>query len=166
MSSLTIRSHAELVRALAALERDMQRDFIHAMRKTARWGVGQIGKTARATTPRPYAWGLYERGWKVESKKDGADIVNPVRHAVHVEQGRRPGKMPPIGPLRRWVMQKRLTNRPSVAERIARAIAKKIARRGVKGRFIFARTMPRISARLARNLHLVIAKHAAHPPRS
>jgi hypothetical protein len=166
MSALTLRSFKELEKALAALEREVRVDTVRAMRKTARWGVREIGKTARATKPRPYAWGNYERGWQVDSKKDGADIVNRVRHANYVEQGRRPGKAPPIGPIRRWVVQKRLALRPSVAQRIAYLIARKIARKGTKGRFVLARTMPKISARLARTIERVLSKHAAKPPRA
>jgi hypothetical protein len=166
MSALTVRSFRELEQALAALEREVKADVVRAMRKTARWGVREIGKTSRATSPRPYAWGNYERGWQVDSKKDGADIVNRVAHAERVEKGRRPGKAPPLGPIRRWVMQKRLALRPSVAQRIAFLIARKIGKKGVKGRFVLARTMPRITARLGKNIEAALAKHAASPPRA
>lgn len=166
MSTLTIRSLAELQRALKALEREMEREVTRAIRKTARFGVREIRKTARETSPRPRSMGLYEDGWQARTTKDGAVIFNPVRHAEFVEKGRRPGKAPPIGPLRRWVMRKRLALKPSVAERIARAIAKKIAKRGVKGRFVLARTMPRIIKKLERSIEQVIARHAAHPPRA
>jgi len=166
MVALRISSYPELQAAIAALGEQVERDVIRGMRKVARWGRSEVLRESRRTTPRPRAWGNYERGWAVQSRADGAEIVNRTKHAIFVERGRRPGKAPPHAPIVRWVIQKGLSRQYPRARKIAWAITKKIARKGVKARPILAKTMPRIDARLAQEIKRVIAKAAANPPRA
>jgi hypothetical protein len=163
---LRLRSFREFKAAVAALGTQVERDSVKAMRKVARWGRSEVLKTSRATEPRPYAWGAYEAGWQVASKKDGAELVNTSKHSMFVEKGRRPNKPPPpMGPIVRWVMKKGMARRPSAAIPIARAIARKIGRKGIKPKWILARTMPRITARFRKEMEAVLARAAAAPPR-
>lgn len=166
MVSLRLRSFPEFRAAIAALGTQVERDAIRGMRKVARWGRSEVLRTSRATQPRPRAWGQYEEGWQVQSKRDGAELVNTSRHALFVEEGRKPlRKQPPLPVIVRWVMKKRLALKRNAAIPIAMAIARKIGRRGIKGRFVLTRTMPKISARLQRELDAVVARAAANPPR-
>lgn len=89
-------------------------------------------------------------GWFVVRRGDLVAIGNRAPHAPFVEYGRRPGRMPPIASIRRWVELK-FNVGGQRAERMAWAIARKISLQGVKGREIIKKELWR--------LKLLIAKH-------
>jgi len=70
------------------------------------------------------------------------------------DQGRGPGKRPPIEPIRVWVLAKGLTNDPQEAGGIAFAVARKIGREGTNkppsefATKVIQNDLPRSAARL------------------
>lgn len=109
--------------------------------------------------------GHYKNAWKVQKTGRGASVVNDAPYAGIIEMGARPHKVSKAGieAIAKWVERKllvaqgpvhekksasgRITRKnPSVdksgAMSIAYAIAKKIEREGVKGRFIARDALP------------------------
>lgn len=79
----------------------------------------------------------YMRGWKMQITELALRIYNRTPYASIVEYGRRPGtRMPPVRAIVLWA-KRRLGKKASEAASIAYAIAKAIARRGLKGRYVF-----------------------------
>jgi hypothetical protein len=67
-----------------------------------------------------------------------AIVASSVFYAPIVEQGRRPGRRPPLEPIRLWVVRK-LHVAPSQAARVAFLVARKIGRSGYPGARMFER---------------------------
>jgi len=80
------------------------------------------------------------------------EVMNPVPYGLPVEYGRKPGKMPPVDAIQLWVYQKGLAGTYSIETKLrlgshetkqkqdrqmAWAVAKKIAKHGTKGAFMF-----------------------------
>ena len=65
-------------------------------------------------------------------------VKTPLIYGVYVEHGRKPGKRPPIGPIRYWVIRK-LGLQGTQANAAAYAIAAAIGRRGTRPRWMFTR---------------------------
>lgn len=80
-------------------------------------------------------------GQEVVSQDQVMGIVSsPLPYADVVEFGRRPGKMPPVEPIRDWVEQVlgiRDQGTDDAATDVAWAIAKKIQKKGTLGTFMF-----------------------------
>ena len=73
--------------------------------------------------------GLYRKGWKMHSTKSRLEVWNKVKHAIFVEDGRRPGAaMPPLAPIAAWL------RRHGANPRLAYVVARSIARRGIAPR--------------------------------
>ncbi len=72
-------------------------------------------------------------GEKVE-----AVVGTPSPYGAVVEMGRRPGKMPPVAPLALWA-ERKLGVAPDDARNVAFLIARKIAKKGTAGAFMFQR---------------------------
>lgn len=90
-------------------------------------------------TPRG-ATGLLQASVFGEVRGDGLALRGIVAasqlYAPVVELGRRPGRFPPLGPIQLWVRRK--LNVPEARVRgVAFVIARKIARLGFPGRFMF-----------------------------
>jgi hypothetical protein len=74
-------------------------------------------------------------GFKETSKNETTGItVSTVDYAKWVDEGRRPGKMPPVQDILQWVKVKPVRARRLTQESLAWAIAKTIAKRGVRPR--------------------------------
>lgn len=73
-------------------------------------------------------------------RKLPAMLINDAPHAATIENGRRPGaKMPPLEPIRRWVERK--MGIPAAASlRVAIAVQRAIAKRGLKPKRVMFRT--------------------------
>lgn len=65
-------------------------------------------------------------------------VMNPVMYALPVEEGRKPGRMPPVGAIQLWVIRKGIGNRND-SQSTAFMIARAIGRRGTKGAYMFKR---------------------------
>ena len=174
-TTIKLRSPRELGPALRKLGRSMDRAAVEALRKTARWGVAEALRVSATSTPRPRARGTFERSFVVTKLHDGAALSNSARHAIFVELGRRPGKQPPVQAIIEWMIAKRIDKALGrklgrdksgrfqgvggvELEAVARRIARKIGRKGTKGRHVMRRTMPGLRRRLRIELHLAISK--------
>jgi len=67
-----------------------------------------------------------------------------VNYAPAIEYGRKPGKMPPVDALKPWA------RRHGMPESAAFAIARKIQKYGIKGKFIFKQAYEKSEARISR----------------
>lgn len=96
-----------------------------------------------AEDPKPVDRAVYRRSFAADDVPHGVEFYNFAKHGPIVELGRRPGKMPPVDKLTDWVQRKNLVPRGARNRKKARAvaflIARKIARKGIKGHHILAR---------------------------
>ena len=69
-----------------------------------------------------------------ENQEVVSTIISTVDYAKYVDEGRRPGEMPPIQDILNWIQEKPIRPRGITQESLAWAIAKTIARKGVKPR--------------------------------
>lgn len=91
---------------------------------------------------------------------------SPVPYAAAVEFGRKPGKMPPVAEIYRWIVQKGIAPATQKETRsMAWAIAKGIAAKGTHGAFMFRdgfeAAKPRID-RLLSELQLEVLEYIAN----
>ncbi len=158
---------------MRTLSRQFDNGVIKALQRTARYGATQAVRVSAQTRPfRPRATGTYERSFMVFKLKDGAVMTNSARHSIFVELGRRPGKRPPLKPLIEWVKRKKIGRKglgrdkqgrfkslsSGQARAIAFLIARKIGRKGTKGKFVFRRTVPLMAKRLPLEIAVEMSK--------
>lgn len=94
---------------LRRLEREAPKAVERGMREGSlmlRGALVQI-EIAKAD-PQPVDQGQYKGAWEGRDVPGGAIVFNLTRHAAFVERGRRPGRMPPMSPIREWVRRKGL----------------------------------------------------------
>ena len=164
-TTIKLRTPKELGPALRKLGKRMDAGMVVALRKTARWGASQAVRVSAATQPRPRATGTFERSFVVTKLRDGAVLSNSARHAIFVEVGRRPGRMPPVAKILEWMITKRIDKQigrklgrdakgrfvsasREELEAVALRIARKIGRRGTKGRHIMRQVLALLRVRL------------------
>jgi hypothetical protein len=160
-TTIKLRSPKELGPALRKLGRRMDAGMVVALRKTARFGATQAVRVSATSTPRPRATGTYERSFVVTQLRDGAVLSNSAAHAIFVELGRRPGRMPPVAKIVAWMIAKRIASRGgsrAELERAALRIARKIGKRGTKGRHVMQRLLPIIRKRLRVEIEAEMAR--------
>ena len=68
------------------------------------------------------ASGEFDRGTQVEEYPGGIKIVSP-QHIYQMEDGRRPGTMPPVSAIRQWIKDKNANAGTDIPEEAAFAIA-------------------------------------------
>lgn len=95
------------------------------------------------------------RGWRVQIEPGAVRIVNIAPHAGYVEYGRRPGRMPPVDNIALWVALK-FGIGGMEGRKIAWGIAKKIAARGVRGKYILKNARGKIK----RNIAMAVLREA------
>lgn len=183
-----VRDPRRLPKIFLQLEQNINEGVLKALRDTASFGKTKLQlKTKRM---RVRASGTYEQSFVKKDLKNGAFIGNSAVHAVFVERGRNPGKGPPLNPIIEWVKAKRMANKAlTVARRkrkgtgkvtrtaarkryirlfshqIARRIQRKIAHRGVKGKWIFKSQFKRIANKAKRESRAAIKRIVANPPK-
>lgn len=94
---------------LRRLEREAPRAVERGMREGSlmlRGALVQI-EIAKAD-PQPVDQGQYKGAWGGRDVPGGAIVFNLTKYAAFVERGRRPGRMPPLSPIREWVRRKGL----------------------------------------------------------
>jgi len=64
-------------------------------------------------------------------------VMNPLIYAWPVERGRRPGKMPPLGPIAYWLYRKGIVTDRKEIRSAAFLVARAIGKRGTKGAGMF-----------------------------
>lgn len=85
------------------------------------------------------ATGKYRDAWRGKRMRQGSRmgvlVYNTVIHAPRVEHGRKPGRMPPVAAIRKW-LQAKFSLPYRRARRLAWPIARAIKRDGIPGRKI------------------------------
>lgn len=95
------------------------------------------GKTGAVDT------GNYLRRWTTRPLANGVEIVNTAAYSGVIEEGRRPGRFPPLADIERWA-KRRLHLTAEQAREAAFPIARAIARRGLKPRKVMGRVEKKI----------------------
>lgn len=80
-----------------------------------------------------YSRQLFE-SWEITKDEDSYTIGSPLIQAKIMDEGRLPGKMPPVDALFPWVSDKIGAVSSQEAKQIAWAVAKKIAKEGIEPR--------------------------------
>lgn len=78
-----------------------------------------------------YTRQLFE-SWEIKKDGDSVIIGSPLIWARVQDEGRLPGKMPPVSALMPWVQDKIKTSSAAEAKSIAFAIAQNIAKNGIE----------------------------------
>jgi len=81
------------------------------------------------------ATGQLARGiaYQVVENEEGTNLqITVPGYGQFVDQGRRPGKMPPVQPIIDWVRVKRIRTPQYTTEQMGWAIAKSIAKKGIR----------------------------------
>lgn len=170
MGRVRVRDFYQLAKALEALGRDLDKGASQALYKTAVWGVREARRVSAETSPRPKATGTYEQSFRAQRIRGGGRIYNTAPYSRWVERGRKPGKGPPLDAIMRWVKVKKLVTKGRARARrqeirsIAFLIQRKIARDGIKGRYVLQRTMVKVRRKAKDELRALIARTAANPP--
>lgn len=112
------------------------------LRDAARRGIASaalaVEAVVKSETSRKKAvnTGAYKSAWRTQQMApDKWRVANATPYAAVIEFGRRPGRFPPIGPIRLWAVRKLGVSMQEAAG-IAFLIARKIARSGIQGRFV------------------------------
>ena len=164
-TTIKLKSPKDLGPAVRRLGGSMDAGMVRALRKTARWGAAEALRVSASTQPRPRATGTYDRSFVVTKLVDGAVLSNSAGHARFVEVGRAAGRQPPVQAIIDWMIAKKIDKQLSRGlgrdkqgklrslgraqlEAVARRIARKIGRKGTRGRYVMRRTIPGIRKRL------------------
>ena len=86
---------------------------------------GSMNNTGEAALSLRYRW-LSETRMQIYSDMPG----RPFNYIMTLENGRRPGKMPPVAPILAWVQSRNITPDDISQESLAFLIARKIGREG------------------------------------
>jgi len=150
VSTYTLRPE-DLGAHIVRREDERKKAALHALQDTVFVRGHQIAQEEVARTePPPVDRGEYKAKFKVYNTRTGAVFTNIAKHAGVIEKGRRPGTWPPRFAIEQWVKRKfRVRYGPNPSgnwlKGLAFVIARKIARRGIKGRNIMARVEARLS---------------------
>lgn len=90
--------------------------------------------------------GRYRQGWKGVAHPLGGRLYNDAPYAGVIEEGRRPGRFPPVDVMQRWV-QRRLGGRGlsrGDVKSVAFLVSRKIAREGIPGKYVLRDALPAI----------------------
>lgn len=118
---IRLRGAQRLPAAVERLEKNIMRGLRAIAYKAA--GYARTRAQMRARRTGATASQTYERSFIAERTPDGAVMANTAEHAIFVEVGRRPGKMPPVAAIMRWLIAKGI-----VSGRIPKFSTKEITR--------------------------------------
>jgi hypothetical protein len=88
--------------------------------------------------------GSYLQKWRAERTENGALVSNDAPYSGVIENGRRPGTMPPSKAIALWA-QRKLGLDAQEAKKASFMIARAIARRGLKARNVLSSAVPEIT---------------------
>ena len=125
--------------------RGARRGALHAVSTLQRaTGTASPANPAGRGTGGAVNTGHYKRAWKWEMEPDGARVHNVAPYASVIEEGRRAGsRFPPTTAIKEWA-QRRLGLSEKEAKAAAYPIARAIARRGLVGRKVLGKALPKI----------------------
>ena len=116
--------------ALRELEKKIPRAVERGLRDASLMLRGALVQIAiKKADPQPVDQGQYKAAWGGRDVPGGAQVFNLTKQACFIERGRRPGKMPPLSPIREWVRRKGIWKDRFAELRAEAATAKKQARR-------------------------------------
>lgn len=165
---------AQLPGMLQARLEAQHRSVVQVTHEAAQMGLLRIDQSIVQSEPhKPVDQGFYRASHQVDLDNHGATIGSDAPYAAVIEYGARPF-MPPIDALYRWAYRKfrvQLVRQYRVerskgnrsragqegyrqlqAENIAWAVARKIARKGIAPRHVYARALPAMRRDLGRLL--------------
>ncbi len=139
--SVSLEDFPEILRALPEQFTDAA---VRGLRSAGARLVGFAVEEITSASPHPaVATGELADSVRSFPVDDGAIVKVTAPHAAPIEEGTRP-HYPPIQPIRDWVRTKGFAQDDASIERIARAVARKIARDGIAPRHFFAKAVKRI----------------------
>lgn len=153
--TIPLESIGDYIKRLGPLAHQGIRKGLLSASMRARVMVVDATRTAQPANPEGVGkggavnTGAFLRAWKSEvvPLRDAIHIYNQAPYAGVIEYGRRAGATPPpVEAIARWA-QRRFRMPYDRARGLAFGIAKRIGRRGLKGRFIL--TSPEMQSRLA-----------------
>lgn len=116
--------------ALRDLEKKIPKAVERGMRDASLMLRGALVQIAiKRADPQPVDQGQYKAAWGGRDVEGGAIVFNLTKQAFFIERGRRPGKMPPMSPIREWVRRKGLWKDRFAELKAEASTAKKQARR-------------------------------------
>lgn len=128
----------------AAAERGIRRGAMRALPVLQRAGDNAPPASVGGSVGANHT-GTYRRSWRTASIPGGARLFNLARYADVIERGRRRGSaMPPLAAVERWAKLKLHLSKDE-ARRAAFPIARAIARRGLRGRYVMRRAKPEVT---------------------
>lgn len=129
MTTVTISLH-KFPEELRKLEKKLPRAVERGLREASLMLRGALVQIAiKKADPQPVDQGQYKLAWGGRDVPGGAQVFNLTKQAFFIERGRRPGKMPPLSPIREWVRRKGIWKDRFAELRAEAATAKKQARR-------------------------------------
>jgi hypothetical protein len=114
-------SYRDLGALVSRIPKERHKSAVRAIRSTMNTRARVIVREEiNGTKPRPPVdRGSYTASWKAENVEDGGKIFSTSLYASVIDQGRRPGTMPPIGPLMGWVHRHQLSVGAALESRIS-----------------------------------------------
>jgi hypothetical protein len=140
---------------------EIRRAYVRALQSAALRLNGIVVQEIDTATPHPAVSSGELRGSvDTELVEDGGIVSVSAPHAPMMEYGTRPFT-PPLDPLVRWVVRKKLAGSPAEARQIARAIQRKIARDGIAPRGYMAKAFARLPPILRAEIITELSRMAA-----
>jgi len=133
MASISLK---DLPKELAKISREHPMKARAALYETAlhMQGVSIPSAINSAQPYPPVDKGQYRAAFEAKPTRRGAIVGNVAKHSLWIEVGRRPGPVP-LRVIREWALRKGIISNRGVYQ-AARAIARKIASRGVPAKYI------------------------------
>lgn len=183
MGTVHFKSMRELRKGLEAYGKAGEAAMLRAAKEASVFARTAVIREQYRMKPQPKATGEYWRSWVSGATKRGPYVANKARHAIFVEKGRRPGRMPPVEAIREWLYATGTLSRPSASYGSARQrsrarirrrmhinimalpIARAIGKRGIKARPVLGRAMPHIIKRYFRDVRKQMKELNKRPPK-
>lgn len=175
---VNLRRLTDLPNVLRVLGAEIERRTIASLRDTAQWGLARAQRVTQRQ--RISATRTFAQAWFAKDTNRGAVLGNSAMHATFVERGRKPGKPPPASVILEWARAKKLIRAKSERKNVKRrriaiayknrmafiyAVARKIGKKGTKGRYILRELMPRLQGHYLGDLKKKLRQLSANPPR-
>lgn len=152
MSSRHRMSAEDFAADFGKLPKRLAGRIVRGMRSAANRGKGIVVEEIDAASPHPAVdRGDLRSSVMVDRLPDGAKLFVDAPHAVYLEMGTRP-HTPPLDAILAWVKRKGLAKDEPEAMRIARAVQRKIAEKGIEPRFFFRKAMLRLKPIVAEEI--------------
>ncbi len=126
--------------ATAILDKLRGRRFVDdpTRRMVLNAGIAARKTAQRAAKPHPSDKGTLGRAIRLSLSKDGSEVLIDFPRRVSgiaytIEEGRRPGRRPPYGPIKRWLISHGIIPAGRGTSKQVRAVREEIRLRGTRG---------------------------------